>query len=173
MWSWAHLSSSTTSIYVRKPFWPTVKRYYVVFSLVKRFLIVVLLAATAAGVLLLGGDSDQRDTAFHVTLADPSQYDSGVYSEQIHLAGGNYSMLFVPNGDSPRTLSVSMEGPAVSFHYSYILEGTLHETGISEYHTWKYAGPYTLTVPYDQTVSIVVDPHGNTLGPVSVSLVKD
>lgn len=140
---------------------------------VNRFLLTLPVAVGAILVLLLGVGEDPEEPAFHVTLASPEQYDSGVYTETFLAAPGEYSILFVPNGDSPHTLALSITGPGVSFIEEYVLQGTLHDTGISQYYTWEYLGPDTLNIPGGEQLTIVIDPHGNTLGPVSVSLVKN
>lgn len=138
-----------------------------------RFLLTLPVAAGAILVLLLGMGGDTEEAAFHVTLASAEQYDSGVYTETFSAAPGKYSVQFVPNGDSPHTLALSITGPDVSFTEEYVLQGTLHDTGISQYYTWEYLGLDTLNIPSGQQLTIVIDPRGNTLGPVSVSLVRN
>lgn len=136
-------------------------------------LAVIVLAAGASILALhasLGGGPPDGTDAFHVTLASPGQYNSGVYSETFDAAAGEYTLRFVPNGDSPRELSVLLRGQSVSFSETYILRGTLHDTGISEYYTWEYSGNARVVIPSGQQVTITIDPHGNTAGPVSVML---
>ena len=139
----------------------------------------MLAIPVAAGVLLVlalgfgGGDERRADVTvvFHVTLADPDLYVDGVYADSFQVDPGEYQLRFVPNGDSPPNLSIGIEGPSVSFAGEYTLHGTLHDTGISEYYTWEYAGPDRVVVPDGQSVTITVDPQGDTAGPVSVSLI--
>lgn len=130
------------------------------------------LALSAAGiaVLVLGFGEAPKDAAFHVTLASPDQYVLGVYTDSFEADAGEYRFDFVPNGDSPRTLTISVEGTSVMFYQEYALEGTLHDTGISQYYTWRYVGNDTVTVPERQQLQITIDPHKSTQGPVSVSL---
>ncbi len=139
----------------------------------KYFLAILPLTAIAILVVWLGSTDSPREAEFHVTLAMSDQYASGVYTESFQAAQGDYSLRFVPNGDSPQTLTILLDGSGVSFNQTYTLKGTLHETGISKYHTWEYEGIHDISVPHDQMLSIVVDPHGNTMGPISVSLVKN
>ena len=143
--------------------------------MVNRFLVTMPVAAGAALVLFLGmtGGDQKEEAAFHVTLASPSQYAGGVYTEVFSAAPGTYSLSFVPNGDSPATLAISITGAGVAFSEEYALNGILHDTGISRYYTWEYLGHNTLSVPLEQRLTITIDPRGEILGPVSVSLVKN
>lgn len=133
----------------------------------------VPVAVGAILVILLGAGGQMQEPVFHVTLATPSQYVSGVYRDEFLAPPGRYSLAFVPNGDSPGALAIHISGPGVTFAREYILEGTLHDTGISTYYTWEYSGDARLDVSYEQRLNITIDPRGNTLGPVSVSLVEE
>ncbi len=129
-------------------------------------------------VTLSGGPGGEREGAvFHATLADPGLYVDGVYSRDIELEPGRYGFEFTPNGDSPQTLSIRVAGGSVSFEEDFELRGTLHETGISRYHTWEYlaggeGGGGVIDVAEPAGVRITVNPNGNLLGPVSVSLLR-
>ena len=63
----------------------------------------------------LNFDVNKTDDAFHVTLADPTMYENGVYTDSFEIEEGSYQFGFVPNGDSPQTLTISLSGPN---HYS-------------------------------------------------------
>lgn len=136
----------------------------------RRLLAVLSLTAIGILVLVLGFGEAPKEAAFHVTLASPTQYTSGTYTDTFEADAGEYMFDFVPNGDSPRMLTISLAGASVMFTQEYTLEGTLHDTGISQYYTWRYVGDDTVAVPETQQVQITIDPHGNTQGPVSVSL---
>ena len=139
-----------------------------------RFLLLTIpVAAAALLVLFLGAGGGGSERAFHATLADPDLYAGGVYSESFLADPGDYLIRFVPNGDSPPSLSITIEGPAVYFYGEYALQGTLHDTGISEYYTWEYSGPDRVAVPTAQPLTVTVDPRGSTDGSVSVSLIRD
>lgn len=115
----------------------------------------------------------EKDTAvFHVTLADPNQYHNGVYSETFDVIEGTYRFVFVPNGDSPENLTISLEGRDYNYMETFQLKGILHETGISEYYTWEYVGNDELFLE-TQSLKIIVNPNGNLLGPVSISLIEN
>lgn len=137
----------------------------------RRLLTVLAVSAAGIAVLISGLGQEPDDITFHVTLASPSQYESGTYTGIFEADAGEYRFDFVPNGDSPRTLTISLEGNSVRFHEEYALQGTLHDTGISQYYTWQYAGNDTVSVPERQQLQITIDPHESTQGPVSVSLI--
>ena len=143
---------------------------------VKRVLLAaaaVAAVAVAALALAPGPERDPDWRPFHATLADPDLYEGGVYQRTFKLNPGSYELRFVPNGDSPRVLTVSMSGQTVSFERDFELRGTLHQTGISEYYTWEYLGEKSVVAEEAQQIRVTVDPHGNLLGPVSVSLLKE
>ena len=136
---------------------------------------IVAIAAIAALFVINTVASDttgtgRADFVFHARLADPDLYVGGTYDRAFGIAAGTYAFKFIPNGDSPRILSIAMEGDSFSFSDDFELEGTLHKSPISEYYTWDYNGQKTFGVPAGQNVSITIDPHGNLLGPVSVMI---
>ena len=54
-----------------------------------------------------------------------------------------------------------------------MLEGTSHQTGISEYFTWEYNGEKIIFIPETQEISIVIDPNGTVMGSVSVDILEN
>jgi hypothetical protein len=110
--------------------------------------------------------------AFHVTLADPGLYKNGVYSNTFTINKGNYTLEFVPNGDSPQSLNILLKGDNYDFSENFKLKGTLHQTGISEYYTWDYDGDKEISIPMEQMMVIEINPNGNELGSVSVDIIK-
>ena len=141
----------------------------------KKFLIFpIVIIIISIFALSQGNDSDSKDqTVFHVTLALPDQYNEGVYSDKFELDAGDYSFRFVPNGDSPQILSISLQGEEFEFVEDFTLNGTLHETGISEYYTWDYDGGKSINVSSFQEISIQINPNGNVMGSVSVDIIKN
>ena len=83
-------------------------------------------------------------------------------------------------GDSPERLKISVvwSGQGVHvFSEMFILEGTLVDTGISEYYTWDYTGNKNFEISYEQcpnqktcNYDITVERYGNLKGSVSISL---
>ena len=57
---------------------------------------------------------EQPEAIFHVTLADPELYQDGIFSDFFQIQEGTYVFRFVPNGDSPQELSISLEGESFS-----------------------------------------------------------
>ena len=108
---------------------------------------------------------------FHVRLAEPELYKNGVYSESFVLERGMYEFRFTPNGDSPRSLSITLIGNLVLFSEDFVLKGTPHETDISLYYTWDYEGVRKIQVLEDQQVDIKINPNGNLAGSVSVEII--
>ncbi|MBI3640026.1 MAG: hypothetical protein HY223_06900 [Thaumarchaeota archaeon] len=114
---------------------------------------------------------NQTSTIYHVTLADPKLYNNGTFTDNFKIQKGTYQFSFVPNGDSPQNLSISLKGN-FSYNEDFSLQGTLHNTGISSYYTWDYLGNKVIGVLQDQEIQIKINPHGSTLGSVSVDLIK-
>ena len=143
--------------------------------------IVVLLAAgLIVGALVPEGEEtepginaprDGGDEVFHVRLAEPGMYSGGVYTDSFEAPGGQYAFDFVPNGSSPEILSITLRGGGgPEYREDFVLEGTRHEALLGEYYTWEYLGQKNVAIQDGGTVSITIDPHGSTLGSVSVYL---
>ncbi len=113
------------------------------------------------------------DVVFHVTLAEPQLYENGIYSDSFLISEGEYYFRFVPNGSSPETLSISLNGAELDFSEDFKLKNTLHETGISEYYTWEYLGQKEISVSENQQVIIIINPNGNVMGSVSVDILQN
>ena len=124
-------------------------------------------------IILFSLNSDVRkEGVFHITLADPDLYEDGIFSDTFEILEGNYQFRFTPNGDSPKTLSITLKGKSFSFSEDFELEGTLHDTGISTYYTWNYLGSNEIQIDDNQQVRIEINPHDNLLGPVSVEIIE-
>ena len=141
----------------------------------KKIFLIIPIVITM-GVIVLGSQSDQPNTnnepVFHVTLASPELYENGVYSSTFVLENGEYYFRFVPNGDSPKILAISLEGNDFEFSENFNLNGTLHETGISEYYTWDYDGEKSIILSTQKEISLQINPNGNVLGSVSVDIIR-
>jgi hypothetical protein len=106
-------------------------------------------------------------------LADPDLYKNGIYSNSFSVNTGNYIFKFVPNGDSPKSLTISLKGKDYDFSENFKLKGTLHQTGMSEYYTWDYDGQKSISISTQQMLSIEINPNGNELGSVSVDIIEN
>ena len=114
----------------------------------------------------------QSTSVYHVTLADPKLYSNGIFTDNFKIQNASYQFSFVPNGDSPKTLSISLKGSTFSFSEDFKLEGTPHNTGISTYYTWDYLGTKKIKLSEEQELQITIDPHEETLGSISIDLVR-
>ena len=143
----------------------------------KSSLAIVGLAAVVITVVMLSSPKDNvqnSDYTYHVNLSESKYGEFGIYEELFEIGDidcqrfCDYKFRFVPNGDSPQTLSVSVSGDNISFLEDFELVGTLVETDISQYYTWDYDGQKIFQVSGLEKIKIVIDPHGNTKGTVSV-----
>ena len=136
------------------------------------YVVAIVLAAIGLGLSLSLEPSYKKDVTYHVTLADPKLYTDEIFTDSFAIQKGTYQFGFVPNGDSPETLSIILKGTSFSFAEDFQLNGTSHDTGISTYYTWEYLGKKEIQVMDDQRLQIVINPYGNLLGSVSVDLIK-
>ena len=120
--------------------------------------------------VVISDTSETTDFVYHTLLADPEIYENGVFSETFDIAAGNYKFKFIPNGDSPQTLSIELDGESFSFTENFELEGTSHKSAISEYFTWDYLGQKEFQLTQGQNLEIKINPNGNTAGTVSVMI---
>ena len=116
---------------------------------------------------------EKSNNVFHITLADPNLYTNGVYFDEFTISKGEYSFSFVPNGSSPKILSIKLNGDSFDFSEDFKLEGTSHQTGISEYYTWNYNGEENILIPEEQEILISINPNGNVMGSVSVDILEN
>ncbi len=136
---------------------------------------IIYVGVAIAVVIALGlsiEPKSEKTVAYHVTLADPKLYTDGIFTDTFEIQKGTYQFSFVPNGDSPQTLSITLKGATFSFGEDFQLEGASHEAGISTYYTWDYLGKKVIRVSDDQELQIVINPRGNLLGSVSVDLTR-
>ena len=135
----------------------------------------VICLAIISAVIIFGDrmntNNSENSDVFHIRLADPHIYENGLYQESFNIKKGNYEFRFVPNGDSPGTLTITLLGEYFSFSEDFDLKGTPHQTDISLYYTWDYEGPKKIQIFEDQQISIEINPNGNLVGPVSLELI--
>jgi len=123
-----------------------------------------------SSISLIPPEKKENTKIFHIRLADPKLYNDGIFSDTFTIINETYKFRFVSSGDSPKVLTIALKGDSFSFSEDFKLEGTLQEPGT--YYTWKYLGQDKIQIPDEQNMQIVINPHGNTLGPVSVFLEK-
>lgn len=138
----------------------------------KKIIYVVAIVVVAIAIGLSLEPNSKKTVIYHVTIADPKLYINEIFSDTFTIQKGTYQFSFVPSGDSPEILSISLKGTTFSFTENFQLNGTLHDTGISTYYTWEYFGKKEIQIIEDQPLKIEINPHGNLLGSVSVDLIK-
>ena len=120
-----------------------------------------------------GGENEiTENRVFHVTLASPDNYEDGIFTETFQIEEGEYEFGFVPNGDSPEIMTITLTGESFSFSEKFGLVGTPHETGVSTYYTWDYSGKKNIEILKQQELEISIDPNGDLIGPVSVDIIR-
>ena len=139
---------------------------------------IVIVLITVILVIILASfsfeeSSEKKNIPFHVTLADPELYVNGKYTETITLEKGEYFFRFVPNGSSPKILSITLDGNSFAYTEDFKRIGTPHQTGISEYYTWDYDGERNITISEAQEIEITINPNGETIGSVSVDILEN
>ena len=132
---------------------------------------------------------------WHTRIAGP-EFDniSNHRMELGNLEGGTYKIGFVPMGDSPKKMKVTIvasipdedqryyieddvySGLVVEiFSEKFILEKSLVDTGISKYYTWDYVGQKYVQIPEsggETSYEVEIERIGNLKGSVSVSIEK-
>ena len=141
----------------------------------KKIIIIPIIAILGIAVVGFSSNetSEKNDILFHVTLADPNLYINGVYTKEFILEKGEYFFRFVPNGSSPKILSITLNGNTFDYSEDFDLIGTSHQTGNSEYFTWNYDGERNIINSEMQKVSITINPNGETIGSVSVDILEN
>ena len=148
----------------------------------KSSLVIIGLAAIVIGVVVFSSPKDNvqdSDYAYYANLSESKYGEIGIYVESFEIGDVScqrfcdYKFRFVPNGDSPQTLSISISGDNTSFSEDFQLVGTSVETDISQYYTWDYDGQRVFQVSDLEKVKIVIDPHENIKGTVSVYIIQE
>jgi len=141
----------------------------------KKIVLIPIVVIITFSVVIFSLDPSEKNSniVFHATLADSDLYTNGVYIDKFTIEKGEYSFRFVPNGSSPEILSITLSGDNFDFSVDFKLESTLHQTGTSEYFTWKYDGQKIILVSKMQEISIIINPNGNVMGSVSVDILEN
>ena len=152
-----------------------------------------IILAAIVGMVFVGAqinpdNPENTNVVFHVTLADPALYDEkGLYNDFFILEKGVYEFRFVPNGDSPTTLSIELWDNEAGkekrsiFAEDFQLRGHLVEDELSSWYVWDYLGEKRISFDESYTMEIVINPNRNYDGltecfrwcyPVSIDLIK-
>ena len=140
----------------------------------KKIVIIPVIIIVIVFAINFSSDSEvEKNDVFHITLADPDLYTNEVYFDEFTISKGEYSFSFVPNGSSPKILSIKLNGDSFNFSEDFKLEGTLHQTGMSEYYTWDYNGERNILILEEEEILISINPNGNVMGSVSVDILEN
>ena len=148
-----------------------------------------IILAAIIGVVFVGAqinpDNPENGEVWSVRMAGPGfdNISDHVYGPITLEREVPYEFHFVPMGDSPERLVISVVqkqmGLATIFSEWFVLEGTLVDTGISEYYTWDYVGNKNFEISFKQcpnqktcNYDITVERHGNLKGSVTISLLQ-
>ena len=155
-------------------------------------ILAAIIGVVFAGAQINPDNPENKEVVFHVTLADPALYDeNGLYYGSFTVEEGCYEFRFVANGDSPKNLSIILRNiptqaeeligfPSI-FVEDYNLQGTLVESELSSWEVWDYLGQKkfcfdlsyrVLDYQVDGAIEIIINPHRNYDGPVSIDLIK-
>jgi hypothetical protein len=150
----------------------------------KSNLAIIGLAVIVISIVVISSPKDNKpdpdsDYVYHVNLSELKYVENETYEELFEIGNENcqrycdYNFRFVPNGDSPQTLSISITGDNTFFSEDFELVGTLVETDISQYYTWDYRGQKHFEISGIEKVKMIIDPYGNVMGTVSVYIIQE
>ncbi len=117
----------------------------------------------------------QNSGIWNIRISGPEFQDLPTIGSEIGVLGkGTYEIGFVPMGDSPEVLNLtimSKDGYEI-FGQEFYLERSLVDTGISKYYTWDYIGEKFFTVSERDGYEIIINREGNLEGSISISIEK-
>ena len=147
-----------------------------------------IILAAIIGVVFVGAqinpDNPENEEVWSTRMAGPEfdNISNHRYSPITLERSVPYKFGFVPMGDSPERLKISVGGKGTGvevFSEMFILEGTLVDTGISKYYMWDYIGNKNFEISFNQcpnqktcNYDITVERYGNLKGSVTVSLLQ-
>ena len=158
-------------------------------------ILVAILGMVAVGAQI-NPDNPEESSGSEVwsfRMAGPDFHDKETHRVGMgSLEGGTYKIGFVPMGDSPAKIQLTIKGKWTEsynvepswrqiFSEEFVLEKSLVDTGISKYYTWEYIGQKYVQIPElegkipisDEAIyEIIINRSGNLEGSVSISLSK-
>ena len=151
-----------------------------------------IILVTILGMVAVGAQINPEYTeessgseVWQTRIAGP-EYDN--ISTHVHDLGsleeGTYKIGFVPMGDSPAKIQLTIKGKWTEsynvepswrqiFSEEFVLKGTPVDTGISKYYTWEYIGQKYVYIPEvegEANYEIRIERSGNLEGSVTISL---
>jgi len=116
-----------------------------------------------------------NDQVWNIRISGDEFHDLAVFGSEIgNLGIGMYEFGFVPMGDSPQVLRLTISNDRGNqvFSEEFVLEKSLVDTGISKYYTWDYLGNEFAPISKEGNYEITIEREGNLKGSVSISLTK-
>ena len=158
-------------------------------------ILVAILGLVAAGAQINPEYTEESSASevWSFRMAGPDFHDRETHRAGMgSLEGGTYKIGFVPMGDSPAKIKLTIKGKWTEsyrlepswrqiFSEEFVLEKSLVDTGISKYYTWEYIGQKYVQIPElegeipssDEAIyEITINRSGNLEGSVSISLTK-
>tara|TARA_B100000686_G_scaffold311597_1_gene355415 strand:- start:351 stop:821 length:471 start_codon:yes stop_codon:yes gene_type:complete len=122
-----------------------------------------------------GEEKTPEKQVWDIRISGSEFHDLQVFGSKIGTLGiGTYEFGFVPMGDSPQflRLTISNENAIQVFSEEFTLEQSLVDTGVSKYYTWDYLGNEFVSISERGDYEITIEREGNLKGSVSISLTK-
>jgi hypothetical protein len=147
----------------------------------KSSIIIIALAVIVITIIWIGSSNNAQNSQeiYHISLSESKYNKYGIFVDEFAISSENcqrycnYKFTFVPNGDSPQTLSISIIGETVSFSEDFQLVGTSVNSDISQYYTWDYEGEKYFENSGSDRINIEINPHRNMKGTVSVYIIQE
>ena len=157
--------------------------------------VVAIIVSMAYGAQMNPGGNEQRSGGeiWNFRISGEEFHDIPTITAGLGvIEGGTYKIGFVPMGDSPAKIKLTIKGKWTEsyrlepswrqiFSEEFVLEKSLVDTGISKYYTWEYIGQKYVQIPElegeipssDEAIyEIIINRSGNLEGSVSISLTK-
>jgi hypothetical protein len=147
-------------------------------------ILVAIIGVVYAGAQI-NPDNPENGEVWSIRMASPEWHDRQTVRASLpNLEEGTYKLGFVPMGDSPHKIKLTIKGKWTEsyrlepswrqiFSEEFVLKGTPVDTGISKYYTWEYVGQKYVYIPEvegEANYEITITRTGNLKGSVTISL---
>jgi len=147
-------------------------------------ILVAIIGVVYAGAQI-NPDNPENGEVWSIRMASPEWHDRQTVRASLpNLEEGTYKIGFVPMGDSPHKIELTIKGKWTEsyrlepswrqiFSEEFVLKGTPVDTGISKYYTWEYVGQKYVYIPEvegEADYEIAISRSGNLKGSVTISL---
>ena len=146
-------------------------------------ILVAIIGVVYAGAQI-NPDNPENGEIWSIRMASPEWHDRQTVRDSLpNLEEGTYKLGFVPMGDSPSKIGITIWVRSAGnfdeatwtpvFSEGFVLKGTPVDTGISKYYTWEYVGQKYVYIPEvegEANYEITIKRSGNLKGSVTISL---